>query len=46
VLSLGLDEPLTPLAEMEPGPVDLSKTPMAAMPAAVVLPAAMAAALK
>jgi parallel beta-helix repeat protein len=46
VLTLGLDEPLTPLAEMQPGPIDLSKTPMVAMPAAVVLPAAMEAALK
>jgi parallel beta-helix repeat protein len=46
VLTLGLDEPLTPIAEMEPGPIDLSKTPVAAMPAAVVLPAAMGAALK
>jgi parallel beta-helix repeat protein len=46
VLTLGLDEPLTPLAEMQPGPIDLSKTPMVAMPAAVVLPASMEAALK
>lgn len=46
VLTLGLDEPLTPLAEMQPGPIDLSKTPMAAMPAPVVLPASMSAALK
>jgi parallel beta-helix repeat protein len=46
VLTLGLDEPLTPLAEMQPGPIDLSKTPVVAMPAAVVLPAAMEAALK
>lgn len=46
VLTLGLDEPLTPLAEMQPGPIDLSKTPMIAMPAAVVLPASMEAALK
>jgi parallel beta-helix repeat protein len=46
VLTLGLDEPLTPLAEMQPGPIDLSKTPMAAMPAAVVLPTSMEAALK
>ena len=46
VLTLGLDEPLTPLAEMQPGPIDLSKTPMAAMPAPVVLPASMGAALK
>ena len=46
VLTLGLDEPLTPLAEMQPGPIDLSKTPMVAMPAAVVLPASMEAGLK
>lgn len=46
VLTLGLDEPLTPLAEMQPGPIDLSKTPVVAMPAAVVLPASMEAALK
>ena len=46
VLTLGLDEPLTPLAEMQPGPIDLSKTPMVAMPAAVILPASMEAALK
>lgn len=46
VLTLGLDEPLTPIAEMQPGPIDLSQTPMTAMPAAVVLPAAMEAALK
>jgi parallel beta-helix repeat protein len=46
VLTLGLDEPLTPLAEMQPGPIDLSNTPMAAMPAAVILPASMEAALK
>ena len=46
VLTLGLDEPLTPLAEMQPGPIDLSKTPVVAMPAAVVLPLLMEAAIK
>lgn len=46
VLTLGLDEPLTPIAEMNPGPVDLSGVAMAPMPAPVVLPAAMEAALK
>ena len=46
VLTLGLDDPLTPLAEMQPGPIDLSQTPIVAMPAAVALPASMEAALK
>lgn len=46
VLTLGLTEPLSPIAEMQPGPIDLSKAPMAALPPAVVLPASMEAALK
>jgi parallel beta-helix repeat protein len=46
VLTLGLPEPLTPPTEGKAGLIDLSQAPMAAMPPAVVLPAAMEAAVK
>lgn len=46
VLSLGLAAPLTPPTEGKPGIVNLSKVRAAAMPKAVVLPAAMEAAVR
>ena len=46
VISLGLPQPLTPLTEAKPAPVDLSKGAPIAEPRAVVLPAAMEAAVK
>lgn len=46
VLTLGLATPLTPVTEGKIGLIDLSKTPLPPMPAAVVLPAAMEAAVR
>ena len=41
VVTLGLPEPLTPVMEAKPAPVDLSKAAGVAEPKAVVLPAGM-----
>jgi parallel beta-helix repeat protein len=46
VLTMGLPEPLTPIMDAKPAPVDLSKGATVAEPAAVVLPASMEAAIK
>jgi parallel beta-helix repeat protein len=46
VLTMGLPEPLTPIMEAKPAPIDLSKGAAIAEPAAVVLPASMEAAIK
>ncbi len=46
VLTLGLATPLTPVSEGKIGLIDLSKTVVPVMPAAVVLPAAMEAAVR
>ena len=46
VVSLGLPEPLTPLSQARPAPIDLSKGGPIAEPPAVVLPASMEAAVK
>ncbi len=46
VLSLGLAKPDTPVGEGKPGLIDLSAVPIAAIPAAVVLPASMEAATR
>ena len=46
VLTMGLPEPLTPILQAKPAPVDLSKGAAIAEPAAVVLPARMEAAIK
>ena len=46
VVTMGLPEPLTPIMEAKPAPIDLSKGAVIAEPAAVVLPASMAAAIK
>ena len=46
VLTMGLPEPLTPILQAKPAPVDLSKGAAIAEPAAVVLPASMEAAIK
>jgi parallel beta-helix repeat protein len=46
VLTMGLPEPLTPIMEAKPAPVDLSKGATIAEPAKVVLPASMEAAIK
>jgi parallel beta-helix repeat protein len=46
VLTLGLTEPQSPVTDAKPGLIDLSATPSTAMPAAVVLPASMEAAIK
>ncbi|UVO55718.1 parallel beta-helix domain-containing protein [Sphingomonas sp. SUN039] len=43
VLTMGLPEPLTPIMEAKPAPVDLSKGTAIAEPGAVVLPASMEA---
>jgi parallel beta-helix repeat protein len=46
MLTLGLTKADSGIAEAKPGFIDLSTTPRAAMPAAVVLPASMEAAIK
>jgi parallel beta-helix repeat protein len=46
VLTMGLPEPLTPIMDAKPAPVDLSKGAVIAEPAVVVLPASMEAAIK
>jgi len=45
VLTMGLPEPLTPIMDAKPAPVDLTKGPVIAEPAKVVLPASMEAAI-
>jgi len=45
VMTMGLPEPLTPIMDAKPAPVDLSKGPTIAEPAKVVLPASMEAAI-
>ena len=45
VLTMGLPEPLTPIMDAKPAPVDLSKGAVIAEPAKVVLPASMEAAI-
>ncbi len=45
-LTLGLAEPLTPLTDVRPAPIDLSAGAVIAEPKPVVLPAAMEAAIK
>lgn len=46
VITLGLAQPLTPLEQAKPAPIDLSKGAAIAEPKAVVLPASMEAAVK
>ncbi len=46
VLTMGLPEPLTPIMDAKPAPIDLSKGATIAEPAAVVLPASMEAAIR
>ena len=46
VLTMGLPEPLTPIMDAKPAPIDLSKGAAIAEPARVVLPASMEAAIK
>ena len=46
VVTLGLAEPLTPVEQAKPAPVDLSKGSPIAEPAKVVLPASMEAAIR
>ncbi len=46
MLTLGLTKADSSIAEAKPGFIDLSKVPAAAMPATVVLPASMEAAIK
>ncbi len=46
VLTLALTTPLTPATEGKPAVIDLSQVPASPMPAAVVMPAAMEAALR
>jgi parallel beta-helix repeat protein len=46
VLTMGLPEPLTPIMEAKPAPIDLSKGAKIAEPAKVELPASMEAAIK
>lgn len=46
VVTLGLAQPLTPLTEAKPAPIDLSAGPTIVEPKAVVLPASMEAAVK
>ena len=46
VLTMGLPEPLTPIMDAKPAPVDLSKGAKIAEPKRVVLPARMEAAIK
>jgi hypothetical protein len=45
VLTMGLPEPLTPIMDAKPAPVDLAKGSVIAEPAKVVLPASMEAAI-
>ncbi|MFZ4748335.1 MAG: parallel beta-helix domain-containing protein [Sphingomonas sp.] len=45
VLTMGLPEPLTPIMDAKPAPIDLTKGPTIAEPAKVVLPASMEAAI-
>jgi parallel beta-helix repeat protein len=45
VLTMGLPEPLTPITDAKPAPVDLSQGAAIAEPAKVVLPASMEAAI-
>ncbi len=45
VLTMGLPEPLTPIMDAKPAPIDLSKGAAIAEPAKVVLPASMEAAI-
>lgn len=45
VMTMGLPEPLTPLTEANPAPIDLSQAAGTAEPAKVVLPASMEAAV-
>ena len=46
VLTLGLSQPQSPVTEARPSLIDLSTTPAAALPTAVILPASMEAAIK
>jgi parallel beta-helix repeat protein len=46
VLTMGLPEPLTPIMDAKPAPIDLSKGAIIAEPAKVVLPASMEAAIR
>lgn len=46
VVTMGLIEPLTPIMQAKPAPIDLSRSAGVPEPSAVVLPAAMEAAVK
>lgn len=46
VVTMGLSEPLTPITQAKPAPIDLSKSAGVPEPPAVVLPASMEAAVK